>query len=212
MFLISVSGSCLLCLFCLLLVSRCCFVVVFCLLSCFVLNHNIWYVFALHIVFLLLCFCCFGIFVNFGYLSKNIPQKTGYCKKKKKANNETCRNKKTDIFTRVVSTGVLTNSVFFLFGVSLKFACFAENTIKIWVSAKNPTKKNCCVKNGPRLCQKQVQLCCETKLDRGLFCFILFFLKHPLLSAGRTRFSKQKNKIYRCCQASVWCAFLSFQS
>ena len=38
--------------------------------------------------------------------------------------------KKTDILTRTVSTGVFTNSVFFLFCVSFNFAFFAENTIK----------------------------------------------------------------------------------
>ena len=40
---------------------------------------------------------------------------------------------KTDILTRAVSTGVFTNSVFC---VSLNFACFGENTIRIVVSAK----------------------------------------------------------------------------
>ena len=49
--------------------------------------------------------------------------------------------KKTDILTRAVSTIVFTNSVCFLFGVSLNFACFAENTIKIGVSAPPPPKK-----------------------------------------------------------------------
>ena len=47
--------------------------------------------------------------------------------------------KKTDVLIRAVSTGVLTNSVFFLFGVSLDFACFAENTIKWWFQ-QNKTK------------------------------------------------------------------------
>ena len=53
--------------------------------------------------------------------------------------------KKTDILTRAVSTVVFTNSVFFLFCVSLYFAFFAENTIQIGVSAKKKqkqTKKN----------------------------------------------------------------------
>ena len=49
---------------------------------------------------------------------------------------------KTDILTRVVSTIVFTNSVFFLFCVSFNFAFFAENTIKIGVSAQQKTKKN----------------------------------------------------------------------
>ena len=44
---------------------------------------------------------------------------------------------KKDVLTRAVSTGVLTISVFFL---SLIFACFAESTIKIGVSAKNQKK------------------------------------------------------------------------
>ena len=49
---------------------------------------------------------------------------------------------KKDTLTRAVSTIVFTNSVFFFFGVSLNFACFAENTIKIGVSAKKQNKKN----------------------------------------------------------------------
>ena len=38
---------------------------------------------------------------------------------------------KTRTLTRTVSTGVFANSLFFFFGVSLTFALFAENTIKI---------------------------------------------------------------------------------
>ena len=49
--------------------------------------------------------------------------------------------KKTDILTRTVSTGVFTNSVFFVFCVSFNFALFAENTIKIGVSAPQKNKK-----------------------------------------------------------------------
>ena len=43
---------------------------------------------------------------------------------------------KKDTGTRADRTGVLTNSVFFLFCVSLNFAFGAENTIKLGVSAK----------------------------------------------------------------------------
>ena len=50
--------------------------------------------------------------------------------------------KKTDILTKAVSTIVFTNSVIFLFLCSLNFAFFAENTIKIGVSAPPPQKKN----------------------------------------------------------------------
>ena len=48
---------------------------------------------------------------------------------------------KKDTQTRAVSTIVCTNSVFFIFCVSLFFAFFAENTIKIGVSAKKKNKK-----------------------------------------------------------------------
>ena len=54
---------------------------------------------------------------------------------------KTKMQKKTDILTRTVSTGVFTNSVFFVFCVSFNFACFAENTIKVGVSAQKKTKK-----------------------------------------------------------------------
>ena len=48
---------------------------------------------------------------------------------------------KKDTYTRAVSTIVCTNSVFFLFCVSLIFAFFAENTIKIGASAPQKNKK-----------------------------------------------------------------------
>ena len=48
---------------------------------------------------------------------------------------------KTDILTRAISTIVFTNSVFFSFLCFFKFCVFAENTIKIGVSAP-PNKKN----------------------------------------------------------------------
>ena len=44
---------------------------------------------------------------------------------------------KTDILTRAISTVVFTNSVFFSFLYFCKFCMFAENTIKIEVSALN---------------------------------------------------------------------------
>ena len=49
--------------------------------------------------------------------------------------------KKTDTLRRAISTIVFTNSVFFLFCVSLFFACFAENTIKIRGFGKKPKQK-----------------------------------------------------------------------
>ena len=77
LFLMSVSGSCFLFLFCLLFVSRCYFVLFFCLLSCFVLNHIIIDVsFASCVLLVVFCFCCFGVLLvlSFGYLSKSISQ------------------------------------------------------------------------------------------------------------------------------------------
>ena len=75
--------------------------VFFCLFSCFVLNHDIRFVFALHLLLLLFLFFAlvFCYFLIFGYLSKNISRKIG--------------NSKTDILTRAASTGVLTSSVYF---------------------------------------------------------------------------------------------------
>ena len=79
-------------------VSRCSFVFFFCFLSCFILNHHVGFLFALHLVFwLLLLFvvllallvCCFLIFGN---LSTNFSEKNGNSKNSK---NEQCRKKRT---------------------------------------------------------------------------------------------------------------------
>ena len=70
-----------------------------------------------------------------------IPKTTKMKNAEKKKKNKKKKKKKTDILTRTVSTGVFTNSVFFLSCVSFNFACFAENTIKIGVSAPPPKKK-----------------------------------------------------------------------
>ena len=104
---------------------------VFCLFSCFVLNHHIRCV-ALLLVFLLfsvLLLWYVVIFLNVGYLSRTSLKKWKF----RKPQNE--KRRKNDILTRAVSTGVFTKSAF-SFCVSLKLACFAENTIKIMVSAE----------------------------------------------------------------------------
>ena len=115
-------------------------VFLFCLLSSFVLNHHVWFIFALYLVFFFLLFLVFVafIFCIFGILAtyqKTSTEKFGNCKKNK---NEKCTKK--DILTRAVCTGVLTNSVFFSFLCFFKFCNFAENTIKIGVSAKQKRK------------------------------------------------------------------------
>ena len=48
---------------------------------------------------------------------------------------------KMDILTKAVSTVVFTNSVFVSFLCFFQFCIFAENTIKIGVSAPPPPKK-----------------------------------------------------------------------
>ena len=115
----------------------------FCLFSCFALNHNTIFLFALHLVFLALfffCSCCFGILLFFWILA-TCQKHHSKIWKFRKPQNET-RRRKTDILTRAVSTGVFTNSVFFLFCVSSHFACFAVNAIKIVVSTKEQQKTN----------------------------------------------------------------------
>ena len=104
--------------FCLFFLSSCSSVFVFfiCLLSGCFLNHNLRFVFALHLVFLLLVFFVFVAFIfcyflNFGNLSKTSLKNMEIPKTAKIKNAE----KKTDILTRTVSTGVFTNSVFFVF-------------------------------------------------------------------------------------------------
>ena len=89
------------------------------------MNHNLRFVFALHLVFLLLVFFVFVAFIfcyflNFGDLSKTSLKNMEIPKTAKIKNAE-----KTDILTRTVSTSVFTNSVFFVFCVSFNFAFFA---------------------------------------------------------------------------------------
>ena len=116
--------------------------------------------------------------------------------------------KKRTLCTRAVSTGVLTNSVFFLFCVSLNFALFAENTIKIGVSAKTketqhkkkqkkPSVKNwskLALKTGPSMLRNKIGPVFNARnvvffLFLFLLCFILFFPQ------GEWDFQKQqKNK------------------
>ena len=95
----------------------------FCLSSSFVLNHHVWFICALYLVFFFLLFLVFVAFIfcnflNFGYLSKNISEKLGNCKKPK---NEKCTKKRTfwkeqleQVCSQIVS--------FFLFCVSSNFA------------------------------------------------------------------------------------------
>ena len=102
----------------------------FCFASCFL------------VVVVVVCCCssCFAILLLFDFWKpvKNISEKMEIGKTAKMKNAE-----KTDILTRAVSTVVFTNSVLFPSFVFLSnFAFFAENTIKIGVSAPpQKTKK-----------------------------------------------------------------------
>ena len=132
LFFIFVSGSCFLfLLFASLLqdVLLFLFVFFFCFLSCFVLNHHVGFMFALHLVFWLLLslfflLCYFVVFFwILGNLSKTSLKQMEIPKIAKMKNAQ----KKTDILTRGISTVVLTNSVvFFFFCVSLNFACLLK--------------------------------------------------------------------------------------
>ena len=115
---------------------------------------------------------------------------------------------KKDILTRAVSTGVLTNSVFFSFLCFFKFCIFAENTIKIGVSAKKKRKKHTkknkkpsvknwsklALKTGPSMLRNKIGPVFNARNVVFFVFFFLFFLKNPLLSAGRMRFSKTKKQ------------------
>ena len=146
----SLSGSCFFFLLCLLfLFQDVLLFLLFCLLSCVVLNHNISFIFALHLVFwLLLFFCssCFAIllFWDFWKPVKNISEKMEIGKT---AKNEKCRKKRTfwqELLAQLCSQIVSS----FLFCVSFNFAFLQKNSIKIGVSAP-PQKKNLKLKSGP---------------------------------------------------------------
>ena len=91
---------------------------------------------------------------------------------------------------------------FFLFCVSLNFAFFAENTITIGVSAKKTQTKNkkpsvknwskLALKIGPSMLRNKIGPVFNARNGSFVFVYLLLFLKNPLLSAGRTRFSKTK--------------------
>ena len=141
-------------------------------------------------LFLLWYFVC--VFLIFGYLPKTYLEKLEIPKTPKMKKAE-----KTDILTRAASTGVLTNSVFFCFGVSLEFACFAENTIKLWFQQKTTKKQKF-------LCLKLVQGCVKnwskyvaqqnwTSFQHNflvIFC-VTFVFEYPLFLQGERDFQKQ---------------------
>ena len=94
---------------------------------------------------------------------------------------------KKDILTKAVSTKVLTNSVFFSFLCFFKFCIFAENIIKIWVSAQKKRKKHKknkkpSVKNWSKLALKTGPIMLRNKIgpvfnarNGSFFWFFCFF-------------------------------------
>ena len=124
-------------------------------------NRTKWFC-CLHLVvffpFLLFCF----EFCLFSFLSKKDPQKTDTAKTQKAKMQKKRTNQKNQL-------AQLCSQIVFLFlGVGLKMQIFAENTIKIvvsayfekWKRAKNVKKVES--KLGPRLRQNLVQVCCAT--------------------------------------------------
>ena len=92
----------------------------FCLLSSFVLNHHVWFIFALYLVFFFLLFLVFVAFIfcnflNFGHLSKNLWKNWKLQKKNPKMKNAQKRTFWQEQLAQVCSQIVS----FFLFCVSL---------------------------------------------------------------------------------------------
>ena len=103
----------------------------FCLLSCFVLNHHVWYIFALHLVFLLLffvfvalVFCNFFIFGNLSKTSLNILE---IAKEKQKWKMQKKRTLGQEQLAQVCSQIV---SFFFSFLCFFKFCIFCRKHYK----------------------------------------------------------------------------------
>ena len=144
LFFISVSGYCFSFLFCLLSSFKlffgfCCSACCLALFRIIIFHLFLLCIFCLPfvLVFCFACFVFFFLFLVFWETKQKHLQKNGNWKNSK---NIKCR-KKTDTLTRAVSTIVFTNSVIFLFLCFFKFCIFAENTIKIGVSAPPPPKK-----------------------------------------------------------------------
>ena len=100
------------------------------MLSCFVLNHNLRFVFVLHLVvsLLLFLFLLLSYFVIFGILatSQNISGKKHG--NSENPPNQKCRKKKNGHLRQEQLAQVCSQNR--VFGVSFTFCSFAENTIK----------------------------------------------------------------------------------
>ena len=166
------------------------------------------------------CFCCFGVLYYFDFWLSKISLKNLEIAKQANMKNA----EKKDTGTRAVSTGVLTNSVFFPFCVSLIFACFAENTIKIGVSAKRkrtktqknkiPNVKNwskLALKTGPSMSRNKVGPVFNTRIG-SFFCFFFLFLILFFLQ-GKQYFQKQKpnneklGPVFNTKKGKTWTSF-----
>ena len=209
LFFISLSGSFIFFLFGLLLGSRCYVVFPFLLVVFFCFESSCLIYFCFVSCFILLVvfgFCCFHILYFFEFW---LPIKKHLWKKWKLQKNQKWKmHKKRTFWQEQLAQVCLQIVSFFLFCVSLNFALFAENTIKIGVSAKTKKKKNTkknkkpSVKNWSKLALKTGPSMLRNKIGpvfnaRNVVFFLFlssFFLKIPLLSAGRMRFSKTKKQ------------------
>ena len=184
-----------------------------------------WFCVASCVLVVVFCCCCFRILLFFDFWKpiKNISEKKH--RNSKNSKNEKCR--KTDILTRTVSAGVLTNSVFFAFLCFFQFCILGWKTLwkygfqqKNKMKKKNNKQQNSKAKNrskiklkiGPSMLRNKIGPVFNFK--RCVFfvvCFCLFF-KNPLLSAGRMIFSKinKQNKngpVFNFKKGKHWTSF-----
>ena len=116
---------------------------------------------------------------------------------------------KKDILTRAVSTGVLTNSVSFAVLFFFQFCMFAENTIKIGVSAppqkKKNTKKNkkpsvknwskLALKTGPSMMRNKIGPAFNARNGSFVFGYLFFFLSSSFCRENEIFKNKKKKKL-----------------
>ena len=148
LFLISVSGSCFLFLFCLFFVSRCSFVFVFLLVLLFCFESQYYMCFCIA-SFCCCCCCClffalvFCYFLIFGYLSKHLSKNRKFWKPP----TWKCRKKRT--FWQEHLAHVCSQIVF------SSFCCVFRICMLCWKHYKNcgfSQTTNILLKIGPRLC------------------------------------------------------------
>ena len=124
---------------------------------------------------------------------------------------------KKDILTRAVSTGVLTNSVFFSFLCFFKFCMFCWKHNKNWgfsqtkkthkKNKKRPSVKNwskLALKTGPSMLRNKIGP--VLTLEMGLLFLFIFFLEKSSSFYRENEIFKTKNK-----KQKIWTSFLTLE-